>query len=283
VVKIIETPRDGFQGLPYVIETKKKIEYINLLLKCGFDTVEVGSFVSPKLIPPMADTAKVIDGLDLSNTKSKIAVLVATERGSKQAMAFDQVDQIFFPFSTSPTFLKRNINKSIEDAVVTIQNIQNQCLAHEKQLVVFFSIGFGNAYNDTNWSIELLFKYIEKFMSMGITIFPFSDIFGEIHPEDISNVFSKIIPEFPNAEFGLHLHSEYNQRLEKVDAAYKAGIRRFDTVINGLGGCPQTGKELVGNLPLESFLDYTSKNNIATNLDELYLQKAIAFPIKSSF
>ncbi len=279
MVKIIETPRDGFQGLPNIIETNKKIEYINLLLKCGFQTVEVGSFVSPKLIPPMADTAKVIDGLDLSNTNSKIAVLVATERGGKRAMAFEQVDQIFFPFSTSPTFLKRNINQSIEDAVVTISNIQNQCVTHGKQLVVFFSIGFGNAYNDTNWSVELLFRYIEIFMKMGITTFPFSDIFGEVPPEVISNVFSKIIPEFPVAEFGLHLHSASNQRLEKVDAAYKAGIRRFDTVINGLGGCPQTGKELVGNLPLESFLDYASKNNIATDLDEFYLQKAMEFPI----
>ena len=267
MVKIIETPRDGFQGLPYIIETEKKIEYINLLLKCGFHTVEVGSFVSPKIIPQMADTAKVINGLDLIETNSEIAVLVATESGAKQAVAFDQVDQVFFPFSISSEFLKRNINRTLEETVVSIFNIQNQCVLHEKQLVVFFSMGFGNPYkNDTNWSIDILSKYIEIFMTMGITVFPFSDIFGDSTPNVISKVFKSLVYEFPKAEFGFHLHSLADESLDKIDAAYKSGIRRFDTVLNGLGGCPQTGKELVGNLPLGELANYLDRNDVVTGI-----------------
>ncbi len=269
MVKIIETPRDGFQGLPYVIETKKKIEYINLLLSCGFHTVEVGSFVSPKVIPQMADTAKVLDGLNLNGTKSEIAVLVATEGGARQAVEFAQVDQIFFPFSISAEFLKRNINRTLEEAVVSVSNIQDQCLQHDKQLVLFFSMGFGNPYkNDNNWSVDVLSSYIEKFISMGINTFPFSDIFGDSSPALINSVFKTLIREFPKAEFGFHLHSLAEQSVEKIDAAYGAGIRRFDTVLNGLGGCPQTGKELVGNLPLGELLGYLKGNHIITGISE---------------
>ena len=275
MVKIIETPRDGFQGLPYIIETKKKIEYTNLLLKCGFHTVEVGSFVSPKIIPQMADTAKVLNGIDLSETKSEIAVLVATEGGAKQAVTFGQVDQIFYPFSISSEFLKRNINRTLEEAVVSITNIQNLCVQHGKQLVIFFSMGFGNPYkNDTNWSIDTLSKYIDIFMNMGITVFPFSDIFGESTPKVISNVFKSLIIEFPKAEFGFHLHSLAEQSNEKVDAAYNAGIRRFDTVLNGLGGCPQTGKELVGNLPLGELTNYLDQNDVVTGISSKNVEMA---------
>ncbi len=278
MVKIIETPRDGFQGLPYLIETEKKIEYINLLLKCGFHTVEVGSFVSPKIIPQMADTAKVIDGLDLSNTNSEIAVLVATQRGAKEAVTFDKVDQIFFPFSISAEFLKRNINRTLEEAVENTYNIQNQCVQYNKQLIVFFSMGFGNPYkNDTNWSIDTLAEYIEIFMTRGITVFPFSDIFGEASPEVISSVFGALIPEFPSAEFGFHLHSLEEQSLGKIEAAFKSGVRRFDTVLNGLGGCPQTGKELVGNLPLGELINYLDGNKVDTGLNSSNVEIAGRF------
>lgn len=278
MVKIIETPRDGFQGLPQLIPTNKKIEYINLLLQCGFDTVEVGSFVSPKAIPQMADTAEVLDGINIVNSKSKIAVLVATKRGGEHAMSFPQIDQIFFPFSTSPTFLKRNINQTLEQADKTIDELQNMCMSNGKELIVYFSMGFGSAYGD-DWSIELLHQWVRKMLKKGLSIFPFSDILGEASPEMISKVFESLSSEFQNTEFGLHLHSIDNHRMEKVDAAYKAGIRRFDTVINGLGGCPQSGKELVGNLPLESFLAYCEQNNIPTNIYKQYMKRAIEYGI----
>ncbi len=278
MVKIIETPRDGFQGLPAYIPTSRKVEYIELLLQCGFHTVEVGSFVSPKAIPQMADTAEVLDGIDLENSKSKIAVLTATKSGGELAMTFPQIDQIFFPFSTSETFLKKNINQTLDQSEIIIDELQNLCVKHGKELIVYFSMGFGSAYGD-DWSLEIINYWMNRMMGKGIKKFPLSDILGEVTPEGISIVFENLISEFADLEFGLHLHSLDHQRMKKVDSAYKAGIRRFDTVINGLGGCPQTGKELVGNLPLESFLDYTSKNNITTNLDDHFLQKAIEFPI----
>jgi len=278
VVKIIETPRDGFQGLPNLIPTHKKIKYINLLLQCGFATVEVGSFVSPKAIPQMADTGKVLDGIDFENSKSKIAVLTATKKGGIMAMDYEQIDQIFFPFAISPTFLKKNINQSLEQAETTIDELQNMCVIHKKKLVVYFSMGFGSAYGD-DWSIDLLYYWIKRMISKGLGVFPFSDILGRTTPDAISTVFSSLISEFSNAEFGLHLHSLDYQRMEKVDAAYQAGIRMFDTVINGLGGCPQTGKELVGNLPLENFLAYCEENSIPVGLDRIPLQKAIEFNI----
>ena len=273
MVKIVETPRDGFQGLSYLIDTQKKIEYINLLLQCGFHTVEVGSFVSPKVIPQMADTARVIEELDLKNTNSKIAVLVATESGGKMAMQFNQVDQIFFPFSISPTFLKKNINSSLQEVETTISKIQDQCIKYNKELVVYFSMGFDSAYGD-NWSLELLFEWLSKFTKIGINIFPFSDILGEATPEMISNVFSNLLPEFPDSEFGFHLHSTAESRLQKIDAAYKSGVRRFDTVLNGLGGCPQTGKELVGNLPLSELTNYLENDNISTRISNTSIIQA---------
>ena len=278
VVKIIETPRDGFQGLPNFIPTDVKIEYINLLLKCGFNTVEVGSFVSPKAIPQMADTAKVMDGIDFGNTKSDIAVLTASKKGGAMAMEYEQINQIFFPFAVSPTFLKKNINQTLEQAEATIDELQNMCIIHNKELIVFFSMGFGSAYGD-DWSIELLLYWIRRMKAKGLNIFPFSDILGGATPESISKVFANLITEFSNTEFGLHLHSLKHQRMEKVDAAYQAGVRMFDTVVNGLGGCPQTGKELVGNLPLGDFLDYCDQNSIHVKLNEGYLKKANEFPI----
>lgn len=280
MVKIIETPRDGFQGLSKIIPTDKKIEYINLLLKCGFDTVEVGSFVSPKAIPQMADTAEVLNGIDFKNSNSKIAVLAASKGGGEKAMMYPQVDQIFFPFSISPTFLKKNINQTFEQAENTIDELQNICVSTGKELIVYFSMGFGSAYGD-KWSLDILYKWINKFKLKGLNKFPFSDILGDTTPDRIKFVFDNLLKEFHDMEFGLHLHSLKHNRIEKIEAAYKAGVRRFDTVINGLGGCPQTGKELVGNLPLESFLDYCEQNSITAKLNQDILNEAIEFPIYS--
>ena len=276
MVKIIETPRDGFQALPNFIDTDRKIEYINQLLKCGFDTVEVGSFVSPRVIPQMADTAKVLESIDIDNTDSDIAVLAVTKKGADIAIQFDQVDQIFFPFSTSPTFLKRNTKQTVEEAYQIAEYIQNLCVKHNKKQVMFFSMGFESAYGD-EWSIELMLNWIRRFKKIGLDTFPISDILGDTSAEQINKVFSAFVAEFPELEFGLHLHALADSQVAKVDAAYKAGIRRFDTVINGLGGCPQTGRELVNNLPLQVLLEYLNANNYTHTLNMQEVAKATEY------
>ena len=279
LIKIIETPRDGFQALDTIISTDKKVAYINQLLRSGFQTVEVGSFVSPRLIPQMADTAEVLNRLDLTDVATEIAVLTATEKGGKMACEFKQVDQVFFPFSTSPTFLKRNIRSTLKQADQTIDGLQNLCLKHNKEMVVFFSMGFGSAYGDP-WSMDILYEWVERMMDKELNIFPFSDIFGDTDPLIIEKVFRLLIKEFPDAEFGLHLHSLPAKRKEKVIAAYRAGIRRFDTVINGLGGCPQTGKDLVGNLPLDVMLEICQQQNIRHEINQVELSKALSlYPV----
>lgn len=272
-IKIIETPRDGMQGIDQFIPTGKKIEYINMLLKCGFDTVEVGSFVSPKAIPQMADTAEVLNKLDFSTTKSKIAVLVANTKGGKLAVEFEQVDELFYPFSTSPTFLQKNLHTTIEQAERTIDELQNLCVKNKKELVAFISLAFGDPYGDP-WSTDLVNKWVEKLVSKGINKIPLADTIGDVTPQLIEEVCKAIVPNFPNIEFGLHTHAYPGKGLSKIDAAWKSGIRRFDTVINGLGGCPMTDKELVGNLALEKLLEYCSINKIETGIDEKQLLTA---------
>ncbi|HEY9113440.1 MAG TPA: hypothetical protein VIN10_01995 [Bacteroidales bacterium] len=269
-IKIIETPRDGMQGIDQFIPTGKKIEYINLLLKCDFDTVEVGSFVSPKAIPQMADTAEVLNKIDLSGTKSKIAVLVANTKGGQLAVEFDQVDEFFYPFSTSPTFLKKNLHTTIEQAEHTIDELQNLCIINKKELVAFISLAFGDPYGDP-WSTDLVNRWVEKLVSKGIKKIPLADTIGNVSPELIELVCKSVVPNFPDIEFGLHTHAYPGKGLSKIDAAWKSGIRRFDTVINGLGGCPMTDKELVGNLALEKLLEYCSLNKIETGINEKQL------------
>ena len=272
-IKIIETPRDGFQGLDIIIPTKKKIEYINLLLKCGFDTVEVGSFVSPRAIPQMADTAEVLKRLNYSDTRSKIAVLVANLKGGRMAVEFDQVNEIFYPFSTSPTFLKKNLNTTLEEAEKTIDGLQELCVQSGKELVAFISLAFGDPYGD-DWSVELVYKWVESLVAKGIKKIPLADTIGDIAPEVIYEVCRQIIGDFPDIEFGLHAHALPGKGKDKIDAAYRCGIRRFDTVIGGLGGCPMTDKELVGNLATETLISYCEEQNIPLNLNKKFLKKA---------
>ena len=277
-IKILETPRDGMQGIHAFIPTHKKIEYINLLLHCGFDTVEVGSFVSPIAIPQMADTAEVLESLDFSNTTSRIAVLVANESGGEKIMNYDIIDDLIFPFSVSETFMKKNINKGFEKAEKTIDFLQNNCLKNGKRLLPYLSMGFGNPYGD-EWSVELLLKWVQKFTKNGISVIPLSDIMGEASPEKIDYVFSRLAEEFPDVEFGLHLHSVRESAQAKIEAAYRAGIRRFDTVLGGYGGCPMAGKELVGNLSLESLIEWCENNGINSGLNQKQLLKAKTFPL----
>jgi hydroxymethylglutaryl-CoA lyase len=278
-IKIIETPRDGIQGLDIIIPTSKKIEYINLLLQCGFDTVEVGSFVSPKTIPQMADTVEVLEKLDYSKTKSKIAVLAANVKGGKRAAQFEVVDQIFYPFSTSPTFLKKNLNSTLAEAEATIDHLQNLCVKSGKELVAFISLAFGDPYGDP-WSIELVNKWVEKLVAKGIRKIPFADTIGNVDPEVIDKVCGGVIPNFPEVEFGLHAHAYPGKGKRKIAAAWKHGVRRFDTVIGGLGGCPMTGKKLVGNLSLESLITWSESEGIETGLNMESLAKARMYPLQ---
>lgn len=277
-IKIIETPRDGMQGIDEFIPTHKKIEYINLLLQCGFDTVEVGSFVSPKAIPQMADTPELLEKLDYSKTNSNIAVLVANLKGGQLATQFDVVDQIFYPFSTSPTFLKKNLNTSIESAERTVDELQNLCLKTGKELVAFISLAFGDPYGDP-WSADLVINWVEKLVQKGIKKIPLADTIGDVDPKIIDNVCGVVVPLFPEVEFGLHTHAFPGKGKSKIAAAWKHGVQRFDTVIGGLGGCPMTDKELVGNLSLESLITWSETQGIETGLNMEMLVKARMYPL----
>ena len=277
-IKIIETPRDGMQGLDTIIPTKKKIEYINLLLQCGFDTVEVGSFVSAKAIPQMADTAEVLKKLDYSKTKSNIAVLVANQKGGKLAVEFDVVDQVFYPFSTSPTFLKKNLNTTLAEAEATVDGLQNLCVKTGKELVAFISLAFGDPYGDP-WSIDLVIKWVEKLVEKGVRKIPLADTIGDVAPQLVDKVCGAVVPNFPDVEFGLHTHAYPGKGKSKIAAAWKHGVHRFDTVIGGLGGCPMTDKELVGNLPLESLITWCETEGVETGLSQEFLNKAQRYPL----
>lgn len=281
-LKIIETPRDGMQGIDNFIPTHKKIEYINILLQCGFRTVEVGSFVSPRAIPQMMDTAEVLDKIDFSKTSSRIAVLVANTKGGKMAMDFDQIDEIFYPYSTSPTFLKKNLNSTIEEAERTIDELQNLCVKYNKEVVAFISLAFGDPYND-HWSIDMIIRKVENLASKGIKKIPLADTIGNVDPIVIDEVCGAVVPHFTNIEFGLHAHAYPGKGKSKIGAAWKHGVRRFDTVIGGLGGCPNTDKELVGNLSLESLITWSENHDVETGLDIEMVRKAKSYPLLGEF
>ncbi len=266
MIKITEAPRDAMQGIVRFIPTAQKIGLINTLLKVGFDIIDFGSFVSPKAIPQLRDTAEVITKLDLSQTKSKLMAIVGNTKGAEIACGFDEVSLVGFPFSFSETFLKRNLNSSITDSQKTVDDILNICIRKNKKLQVYISMAFGNPYGDP-WSVDLVIKWAKYFEDSGIGIISLSDITGVADGAMIAEIFHHLGKELKNAEVGLHLHTlEHNWR-EKVDAAYKNGCRRFDGVVGGLGGCPMTGYELLGNLNTRHILTWCDENNIETGID----------------
>ena len=273
MIKIIETPRDGMQGLQHLVSVTNKVSYINHLLKCGFHTVEVGSFVSPHAIPQMADTGEVLNAMDTSTTHSHIAVLVVNKKGGERAMQFKQIDRLFYPFSLSPTFLEKNMRTTLAEAEKTIDSLQNRCVGAGKKLVVFLSLAFGNPYGDL-WTMDLVFRWVEKFIEKGLDIVPLAETIGDIGPQKIYEVCAQLVPAFPQVQFGLHTHALPNRGIAKVDAAYRAGIRRFDTVLGGLGGCPMTGKKMIANLDLIDLINYCDKKGINTGLDKRQVTKA---------
>ncbi len=271
-LKIIETPRDGFQGIEMFIPTAVKTDYINQLFKAGFETVEVGSFVSPKAIPQMKDTPEVLAGLDLSQSTSKVMVLAANMKGGLEAVKYYMVDQLYFPFALSETFQKKNINSSFDKSKLMVSDLKKAAEEHEKELLIVISMGFGNPYGDP-WSVDMLVDISGYFYEQGFTIIPIADVIGLAGPDLIYKVYSTLLPAFPEVEFGIHLHTIPNEYYDKVEAAYSAGVRRFDTVLGGIGGCPMTDRDLLGNLNTLSLVEYCEKNGIEHGLDVKLLKE----------
>jgi hydroxymethylglutaryl-CoA lyase len=272
-VKLIECPRDAMQGIKDWIPTPQKVQYIQALLRCGFDTIDVGSFVSPKAIPQMKDTAEVLNSLDLSTTESKLLAIVANVRGAQDAVKFTQIDYLGFPFSISENFQMRNTHKTIAQSVETLQEILNIADAHNKEVVAYLSMGFGNPYGDP-WNVDIVGEWTERLAAMGVKILSLSDTIGSSTPEVIDYLFSNLIPRYPAIEFGAHLHTTPSSWHEKVDAAYQAGCHRFDGAIQGFGGCPMAKDELTGNMPTERLVSYFTTVKADTNIATMSFESA---------
>jgi hydroxymethylglutaryl-CoA lyase len=273
-VKIIECPRDAMQGIKsHFIATEKKAVYINSLLKVGFDTIDFGSFVSPKAIPQMRDTAAVLSKLDVSKTTSKLLAIVANIRGANDASHFEEIDYLGYPFSISENFQMRNTHKTIAESIETLDEILNIADKSKKEVVAYLSMGFGNPYGDP-WNVEIVGNWTEKLSKMGVKILSLSDTIGSSSPEVIDYLFSNLIPKYPKIEFGAHLHTTPDKWHEKVDAAFKAGCNRFDGAIKGYGGCPMAKDELTGNMPTEKLLSYFTAQKAETNIKPMSFESA---------
>ena len=271
-IKIIECPRDAMQGIKEFIPTEKKVQYIQSLLRVGFDTIDFGSFVSRKAIPQMVDTAEVLSRLDLSKTTSKLLTIIANTRGAQAACKHTAIDYLGYPFSISENFQMRNTHKTIAQSVITLSEILETANKANKQVVVYISMGFGNPYGDP-WNVDVVGEWTERLSTMGVKIISLSDTIGSSNPESINYLFSNLIPKYTHIEFGAHLHSTPTSWFEKVDAAYKSGCMRFDGAMQGFGGCPMAKDELTGNMPTEKLLSYfTSKKN--NNLNALSFESA---------
>ncbi len=273
-VKIIECPRDAMQGIKsHFISTEKKALYINSLLKVGFDTIDFGSFVSPKAIPQMRDTAEVLSKLNLSNSQSKLLAIIANIRGAQDASNFEEIDYLGYPFSISENFQMRNTHKTIAESIKTLDEILNIAVKSNKEVVAYLSMGFGNPYGDP-WNVEIVGDWTEKLSKMGVKILSLSDTIGSSTPEVIDYLFANLIPNYPNIEFGAHLHTTPDKWHEKVDAAFKAGCNRFDGAIKGYGGCPMAKDELTGNMPTEKLLSYFTSEKVNTNIKPMSFESA---------
>lgn len=268
-LKLIECPRDAMQGIKQFIPTQQKIDYINSLLKVGFDTVDFGSFVNPKAIPQMADTIEVLKGLDLTNTTSKLLSIVANKRGAESAASFDEICFLGYPFSVSETFQMRNTNATIEESFVRLSEIQQISVKANKKLVVYLSMGFGNPYGDA-WSPELVAKWCDRlYTELGIQIMALSDTIGVSNDQTIRQLLNTVLPAFPQVEFGAHLHTTPHTFAEKVKATVESGCYRLDGAMKGFGGCPMAKDDLTGNMPTERMVEWLEDNGYATGLDRI--------------
>lgn len=272
-VKIIECPRDAMQGIRTFIPTQKKITYLQSLLGVGFNTIDFGSFVSPKAIPQMQDTAEVLAGLDLSQTKSKLLAIIANTKGAELASVHKEIQYLGFPFSISENFQMRNTHKSIAESIITLNEILEIADKTNKKVVAYLSMGFGNPYGDP-WNVDIVAEWTQKLSNMGVKILSLSDTVGSSTPDVIDYLFSNLIPKYPEIEFGAHLHTTIDKWYEKVDSAYKAGCRRFDGAIQGFGGCPMAKDELTGNMPTEKMLSYFTTHKIDCGINSLSFESA---------
>ncbi|MEN9338878.1 MAG: hypothetical protein RIQ62_190 [Bacteroidota bacterium] len=274
-VTLIECPRDAMQGWKHFIPTQTKIDYLNALLEVGFDVLDFGSFVSPKAIPQLADTQEVLRKLNLHQSKTKLLAIIANLRGAQDAVAFDEIDYLGFPFSISETFQQLNTNSSIADSLKTVEAIQNLCTQKNKEAVTYISMGFGNPYGDP-YNADIAIQWVEKLSQLGLRIFAMSDTVGVSNPDNISYIFSQLQAAFPHLEFGAHFHSTQEKATEKLEAAYTHGCLRFDSALNGIGGCPMAQDELVGNMRTETLIAFLAEKGIDNNLNTEALQRALA-------
>jgi hydroxymethylglutaryl-CoA lyase len=272
-IKIIECPRDAMQGIKTFIPTEKKVAYIQSLLRVGFDSIDFGSFVSPKAIPQMQDTAEVLAQLDLSQTRSKLLAIIANTQGAIAASQHQAIQYLGYPFSISENFQMRNTHKTIAESLVTLQEILEIADKSNKEVVAYLSMGFGNPYGDP-WNVEIVGEWTEKLSNMGVKILSLSDTVGSSTPDVISYLFSNLIPKYPEIEFGAHLHTVPEKWFEKIDAAYKAGCRRFDGAIQGFGGCPMATDDLTGNMPTEKLLSYFTAQKENTNTSPMSFESS---------
>ncbi|MAC86097.1 MAG: hydroxymethylglutaryl-CoA lyase [Flavobacteriales bacterium] len=273
MIQLVECPRDAMQGFENFIPTNHKAEYINMLLKVGFHTIDFGSFVSPKAIPQMRDTAEVLSKLNLEASTSKLLAIVANSRGAEQAASFSEIQYLGYPFSVSEVFQKRNTNRTIEDSLILVDRMQNLVAKHNKDLVVYLSMAFGNPYQE-DWHPDIIAKYTEILVNMGIRTLALSDTIGVSTKDTISPLFSQLIPEFNEVTFGAHLHTKPKDWKEKVMAAYLSGCSRFDTAIKGLGGCPMAKDELTGNMPTEKMLSFLNEQDEESSINPLAFESA---------
>lgn len=272
-VKLIECPRDAMQGIKTFIPTQEKVKYIQSLLGCGFDTIDFGSFVSPRAIPQMVDTAEVLSRLDLSRTNSKLLAIVANVRGAKDACQHEAISYLGYPFSISENFQMRNTHKTIAQSTEVLKEIFELAKAANKEVVTYISMGFGNPYGDP-WNVEIVGEWTQKLANMGARILSLSDTVGTSSPETIDYLFSNLIPQYPEIEFGAHLHTTPSKWHEKVNAAFKSGCRRFDGAVQGFGGCPMAKDELTGNMPTEKMLSYFTSEKVDSGVNWMVFEAA---------
>ncbi|RYZ26374.1 MAG: hydroxymethylglutaryl-CoA lyase [Chitinophagaceae bacterium] len=273
-VQLVECPRDAMQGWPHLIPTEKKVAYLNSLLAVGFHTIDFGSFVSPKAIPQMADTSDVLKGLRLENTESKLLAIVANTRGAQEAVSYDEISYLGFPFSISETFQQRNTNSSIAESLGRVEEIQNLCLKNNKQLVVYLSMGFDNPYGD-EYNEEILLKWADEMVKRNITIISLADTVGLASGEQISFALNTLIPKYPGTTIGVHLHSTPTNWREKLDAAVNAGCTRIDGALKGIGGCPMAGNDLIGNMNTENIIVYLREKNLLPAINNTALENSL--------
>ncbi len=273
-ISLIECPRDAMQGWKHFIPTEQKIKYINALLKVGFDTLDFGSFVSPKVVPQMADTKQVIDGLQMIDDSTKLLAIVANTRGAEEAVVFDEITYLGFPFSISPTFQIRNTNSTIEESLIRVVEIQELCIKNNKELVIYLSMGFGNPYGDA-YDDEILLQWADEMVKRNINIISLADTVGVATPEQISFALTALIPKYPNTLFGVHLHSTATNWIEKLQSALDAGCTRFDGALKGIGGCPFAQDDLVGNMDSELMITYLAEKNLLKGIDTIALQESL--------